>query len=354
MKVWDVIIIGGGIIGLSLSLALRRRGASVLVVERGEPGREASHAAGGMLVECSVETAAALQPLATASARMYPEFAQEIELESGMNVDLRDYGTIVFPPPEHVHERPGFSLESLLPQPLNEMEPALAEPKRPAFYLKERSVDPRALSSAAWKAAKRRGVDFSSGDEVVALSMVEGRAAGVKTTKTIFHAARIVNCAGAWSGQIAPHAFPTRPVKGQMLCLLMPSRGLLKHVIRTPEAYLIPRSDGRLLVGATVEEAGFDKRTDLATIQRFHRAALELVPELRNGKILESWAGLRPGTPDGLPILGATATPGYYVATGHFRDGILLAPITALVTAAVLEGHAPEFDLAAFSPARFR
>lgn len=354
MKVWDVIVIGGGIIGLSLSLALRRRGASVLVVERGEPGREASHAAGGMLVECSLETPAALQSLASASARLYPEFAQEIELESGMNVDLRDYGTIMFPPPEHVHERPGFSLETLLPRPLNELEPALADPKHPAFYLKERSVDPRALSSAAWKAAKHRGVDFSSGDEVVALSMVEGRAAGVKTTKTVFHAAKIVNCAGAWSGQIAPHAFPTRPVKGQMLCLLMPSRALLKHVIRTPEAYLIPRSDGRLLVGATVEEAGFDKRTDLATIQRFHRAALELVPELRNGKILESWAGLRPGTPDGLPILGATATSGYFVATGHFRDGILLAPITAEVMAAVIEGHAPEFDLTAFSPARFR
>jgi glycine oxidase len=117
--------------------------------------------------------------------------------------------------------------------------------------------------------------------------------------------------------------------------------------------YLIPRSDGRLLVGATVEEAGFDKRTDLATIQRFHRAAIDLVPELQNGKILENWAGLRPGTPDALPILGATATPGYYVATGHFRDGILLAPITAEVMAAVVEGHAPEYDLTPFSPERF-
>ena len=237
---------------------------------------------------------------------------------------------------------------------MNELEPALADFKRPAFYLKERSVDPRALSSAAWKAAKRRGVDFSSGDEVTALSVIEGRAAGVKTTKTGFHAAKVVNCAGAWSGQIAPHAFPTRPVKGQMLCLLMPSHARLKHVIRSPEAYLIPRSDGRLLVGATVEEAGFDKRTDLATIQRFHRAALELVPELRDGKILESWAGLRPGTPDGLPILGATPTPGYYVATGHFRDGILLAPITAEVMAAAIEGRTPEYDLTPFSTSRFQ
>src|SRR6202020_1733362 len=113
----------------------------------------------------------------------------------------------------------------------------------------------------------------------------------------------------------------------------------LKHVVRSLEAYLIPRSDGRLLVGATVEEAGFDKRTDMETIQSFHRVALDLVPQLCKGKILEDWAGLRPGTPDALSILGATATPGYYVATGHFRDGILLAPITAEVMSAVVEGR---------------
>ncbi len=211
-------------------------------------------------------------------------------------------------------------------------------------------------------------VDFSSGDEVTAVTVAEGRATGVKTTKTAFHSNKVVNCAGAWSGQIgsgqiqiqmkfsqvAPQAFPTRPVKGQMLCLLMPSRTLLKHVIRSPQAYLIPRSDGRLLVGATVEEAGFDKRTDLATIQRLHKAAIALVPKLADAKILEDWAGLRPGTPDALPILGETSTPGYYVATGHFRDGILLAPITAEVMTAVIEGRTPEHDLSPFSPARFK
>jgi glycine oxidase len=138
-----------------------------------------------------------------------------------------------------------------------------------------------------------------------------------------------------------------------MLCLASPSRSLLKHVIRSPEVYLIPRSDGRIIVGTTVEEAGFDKRTDVATIQRLHRSAVALVPELRNAKILEDWAGLRPGTPDALPILGPTATPGYYVATGHFRDGILLAPITSLVMANIIEGRTPDYDLAPFSPARF-
>lgn len=354
MKTWDVIVIGGGIVGLSLAIAVRKRGAKVLVVERGEPGREASHAAGGMLVDCDLELPDALQPLAVASALMYPEFVHELQVESGLNVDLRDYGTIVIPPPEHVQERPGFTTASLLPAPLSELEPALTQPGRAAFYLKERSVDPRGLVAAALKTAKHRGVDFSSGDEVSAITTAQGCITGITTKKTSFFASKVVNCAGAWSGQIAPHRFPTRPVKGQMLCLVVPSRTLIKHVIRSPKAYLIPRSDGRLLVGATVEEAGFDKRTDPATIQRLHRAALELVPQLRDAKILEDWAGLRPGTPDALPILGATETPGYFVATGHFRDGILLAPITAQLMAAVIEGHAPEHDLSAFSPARFQ
>lgn len=349
MRTWDAIIIGGGIIGLSLSIALRKRGAAVLVVERGEPGREASHAAGGMLVDCALETPPVLQALATASSRMYPEFAHEVELESGMKVDLRDNGTILFPSDDHLAATRAAFPEAIVA----ELEPSVSA-TRPAFHLNERSVDPRALTAAAWKAAKNRGVDFSSGDEVTAVAVTDGRATGVCAKKTIFHSAKVVNCAGAWSGQIAPYALPTRPVKGQIVCLAMPSRNLLRHVVRSPAAYLIPRSDGRLLVGATVEEAGFDKRTDADTIQRLHHAAIVLVPELRNAKILESWAGLRPGTPDGLPILGSTETPGYYVATGHFRDGILLAPITAEVMTAVIEGRVPEHELTPFSPARFQ
>jgi glycine oxidase len=351
MRSWDVIVIGGGIIGLSLSLELRKKGARVLIVERGEPGREASSAAGGMLVDCPFETPAALQPLATASASMYPEFVYELEMESRIRIDLRDQGTILFPSAAGA-SHPALESAGQLPAPLAEFEPALADINRPVFYLKERSVDPRALAPAALLAAKRRGVDVSSGETVTEVNLSDGRVSGVTTLKTSFLAPKVVNCAGAWSGQIAPHAFPTRPVKGQMLCLVSSSR-MLKHVIRSPEVYLIPRSDGRIIVGTTVEEAGFDKRTDVATILRLHVSAIALVPELRNAKILEDWAGLRPGTPDGLPILGATSTPGYFVATGHFRDGILLAPITAQVMADVIEGKNPEHDLAPFSPARF-
>jgi len=377
VKSWDVIIIGGGIIGLSLAIALRKRGATVLIVERGEPGREASHAAGGMLVDSPLETMPALQPLAAASTHMYPEFAHELEVESGMKVDLRDYGTILFLSKEHIRH-PQLRTIPLCPADLSELEPAWAkltldeefdlkeegfdtedvamvvDTMHPnAYYLKERCVDPRALTSAALKTARNRRADFSSGDPVTTVNLSDGRAVGVTTTKTTFLAEKVVNCAGAWSGQIPPHTFPTRPVKGQMLYLAMPTRTLLKHVIRSPQVYLIPRSDGRLLVGTTVEEAGFDKRTDPATIQRLYRAALQLVPKLADARILEDWAGLRPGTPDALPILGATSTPGYYVATGHFRDGIMLAPITAQVMSAVLEGRDPEYDLSSFSPARF-
>lgn len=347
MKTWDVIIVGGGIIGLSLSISLRKLGASVLVVERGEPGREASHAAAGMLTDFMLETPAALQPLATASAGMYPEFVHELQDESGINVDLRDQGTLVFPSPSHLH-----LFAEMEPVPLVDLEAGLADPTRPAFFFQERSVDPRALVAAALKAAKHREVDIASGSAVSQVLVADGRAAGTRTERTTYHAPAVVNCAGAWSGQVPPYNFPTRPVKGQMLSVVGEA-AKLRHVIRTPEVYLVPRSDGRLLIGATVEEAGFDKRTVAEPIQRMHRAAIAMIPALATCRVLESWAGLRPGTPDDLPILGSTDLPGYFVATGHFRDGILLAPVTAHVMAHVVTGVAPEHDITAFSPDRF-
>jgi glycine oxidase len=133
----------------------------------------------------------------------------------------------------------------------------------------------------------------------------------------------------------------------------MPKKELVRHVVRTPDVYLIPRSDGRMLIGATQEEAGFDKKTVPETIQKLRAAALDLVPKLSEARFLEAWAGLRPGTPDALPILAATSTPGYFVATGHFRDGILLAPATARVMGQVIAGQAAEFDLSAFGADRF-
>jgi glycine oxidase len=352
VKSWDVIIVGGGIIGLSLSVELHKQGASVLIVEKGEPGREASRAAGGMLVGAGEEIPAALQKLASASARMYPEFVHELQDESGVDVDLRSNGTLLFPD-EGQQSGELHAARTPLPMPIHELEPALAVSGRTALFVDERSVCPRNLTEAAIKAARHRGIDLVSGAAVVAVDLSGGRVAGVSTSKTSYHAPKVVNCAGAWAGQISPLALPTRPVKGQMVCLAMPSRNLLQHVVRSPEIYLIPRSDGRLLAGATVEEAGFDKRTVPETILRLHNAAIALLPALQDARVLEAWAGLRPGTADGLPILGRTSIPGYYVATGHFRDGILLAPITAQIIAQTVQDLKPAYDLSAFSPERF-
>jgi glycine oxidase len=138
-----------------------------------------------------------------------------------------------------------------------------------------------------------------------------------------------------------------------MLAVACARHNVLRHVIRAPDVYLVPRSDGRILIGSTLEEAGYDKRTDAETIRRLHQAAIRLVPALGQARVLEDWAGLRPGTPDDLPMLGASDTPGYFVATGHFRDGILLTPVTAHVMAQAITGVQPDYDIAMFSPLRF-
>jgi len=356
VKSWDAIVVGAGIIGLSLAIELNKHGLRVLVVDKGEPGREASWAAGGMLADFPAETPPALRELATASALMYPEFVRELEDESGLKIDLRSVGTLILAGVETGQSLTGTQTYAL-PRPLAELEPVLlirdGASRFTVLFAKERCVDPRDLTLAAIAAGRRRGIDFSSGDQVLAVEVANGKACGVRANKTKFPAGMVVNCAGAWAGQIGPHAFPTRPVKGQMLSVIMPQKELVRHVVRTPDVYLIPRSDGRLVIGATSEEAGFDKQTVPETIQKLRQAAIDLVPKLAEARILEVWAGLRPGTPDGVPILGATPTPGYFVATGHFRDGILLAPVTAKLVAQTMIGQTAEIDVSKFSADRF-
>lgn len=357
MKTWDAVILGGGIIGLSLAWELSKHGAQVIVVERGEPGREASHAAAGMLAPHDPHMPAALEELAAASANLYPEFVHELENESGLPVDLRREGTILFLPGEE--QLPPASAR-LSPAEIKQLEPGLEAPPFPAAVLEEQSVDPRALMAALQEAARHRTIEVSSGLPATGLEMEKGRATGVKTARTRFLGGAVINCCGAWAGQVAPVSLPVRPVKGQMLSVVEPrsrtggNRIALRHVVRAPEVYLVPRSDGRVLIGSTIEEAGFDQRVDVQTIQRLHDAGARLLPRLAQGRMLECWAGLRPGTPDELPVLGGTKIPGYYVASGHFRNGILLAPITAHLMAQVVRGAPPGIEISAFAPQRFR
>ena len=353
MKSWDVIVVGGGVIGLSLAWELRKHGASVLVLERRDLGSEASSAAGGMLAWCDPHLPEAARGLAIMSRHSYGDFVAEIEADSDISVDLRKFGTIVLD-----EGNPGaFLLEShkLQDRELAEIEPGLRVGARSAQWWPEWSVDPRKLMACLSQACRTRGVEVTTGVSVTEILHDRGRAIGLRSNTGEYSGAAVVNCAGAWAGQIAcdinPSPSPTRPVKGQMLA--MDGSGVLRHVVRAPEVYLIPRSDGTVVVGATVEEAGFNKETQPDAIERLRAAALTLVPELC--AVRESWAGLRPGSPDGLPILGETSLPGYFVASGHFRDGILLAPATARIMAELLSGAATGAVemFAALSPKRF-
>jgi glycine/D-amino acid oxidase-like deaminating enzyme len=161
----------------------------------------------------------------------------------------------------------------------------------------------------------------------------------------------VVNCAGAWAGQIPPLQFPVKPVKGQMLAVV--GGPALRHVIRGEDVYLVPRNDGKIVIGSTLENAGFDKKINVDTIEKLFRAAADLVPEIARSRQHEAWAGLRPGTPDELPILGETAIPGYFVDTGHYRDGILLTPATAKAVGDLIARRECSYDLTPFSPSRF-
>jgi glycine oxidase len=346
----DVIIAGGGIIGVSIALELRERGLQVLVLERGEPGQEASSAAAGMLAAFDPETPSALCSLAQESARMFPDYVRKLERLAGMQVDLRSQGTIAF------FDRSSTPATSALGRyrklsgdELRRIEPAVAVAVAihgySAFLVEESSVDPVLLMRAALKAASTMGIEVRVGSEVTGIRAQGGRIE-VTAGQGRLSAAKAINCRGAWSGA------PVKPRKGQMLAVRPRDTGV-EHVIHAPGVYVVPRSSGRLVIGATVEDVGFDKTVEPETIHELRRAAVELVPGLASAEVVASWAGLRPGTPDDLPVLGETEAPGVFTASGHYRNGILLAPVTARIMANLCMGKAAGFDISAFSPLRF-
>ncbi|MGC2744572.1 MAG: glycine oxidase ThiO [Candidatus Angelobacter sp.] len=341
MKSWDVIIAGAGIIGVSLALELRQRGASVLVLDRAEPGSEASSAAAGMLAAADPETPEALRPLALESARMFPVFVQKLESTANIQVDFRRTGTIAL-----LHENAAPREYRILSvAELQRLEPSIRAYGNSAYFVQEDSVDPHLLMQVGLAAARNLGVGIRAHTAVTEIRAREN-AVTVVAGADIFSASSAVDCRGAWS---AP---PVRPRKGQML-YVQPRSGVLQHVLRAPDVYVVPRSSGKILIGATVEDVGFDKSVDPSTIQQLLNAAANYIPGVASDPITQSWAGLRPGTPDDLPIIGPTDMPHVFVATGHFRNGILLAPITARIMAEMVQGRASPLDIRAFSPDRF-
>jgi len=350
----DVVIAGAGIIGLSLGMELLQRELSVTVLDRQPAMRSASWAAGGMLAARDPENPAALLSLSLRSLELYPAYPQRAQALSRRGIPIRTTRTLQ-QIPARVHgdrreedcsimQQAGADIPGLRRGPENGKDHTWA-------WLEEESLDPRDLCRALPSAFL---AEKGTLREDAAVLSVESASSGVivKTARGDIHAGAFVNCCGAWAGELRPGCLAVGPVKGQMATVsLAPDR--LRCVLRTPRFYAIPRGDGRVAIGATVERAGFDPVVEEESIAGLARMAAEYLPEIGRAPRLETWVGFRPGTPDGLPILGAAAMEHCWHATGHFRNGILLAPVTARVIAQTMLGESPEVALDAFFPARF-
>ena len=370
MKTYDSIIVGGGIIGASIALELTRLGLRVVVLDRQEMMREASWAAAGMLSPApDCPAAIPLVPLAQASLALYSNYIESVEEASPLRCGFRADGALVaifrgdaereLSTLVALHRGLGLACEPLSLEDAREMEAGLNREARAAAFLREEcSVEPRALSAAVLSVVAAAGAELRPGVEVVSLTLDGSRCTGVKTSAgEAIHAAHVILAAGCWSGQFpeAATAAPTSPVRGQMVALRH-SGEPMRHVLRSGHGYLVPRgaqSPQTVVVGSTVENAGFEKRVTSGGLEKLLTAANEMVPELSKAEIVETWCGLRPGTPDQLPILGPAEIGGLLFATGHYRNGILLAPITAKLIGEWVASGRTAGDWDVFSPLRF-
>jgi glycine oxidase len=335
-------VIGGGIIGLSIARRLRAEGWTVTLYDRSRAGKEASSAAGGMIAPRVEFTAgSALLEMGLASRALYPAFVREIEEETGHRADLRLDG-ILKPLLETEQDAPIPEGATLVTgHDLRALEPEL-DPRFPAglLFAGNGSVDNRALVEALIASCRRRGVEIVEGAAVEEVLVERGRVTGVRTTAGAAAADIAVNCAGAWAEGIrVPGAGVTvRPVKGQMLLLDAGKGPVPRRTIARGHAYLVPRSDGRVVVGTTVEEKGFDKAVEAAAVAGLIWGAIEICPALGAARFVEAWAGLRPRGAGDEPRIGPAGPEGYFLAVGHYRNGILLAPWTAEVLAKAVAG----------------
>lgn len=370
MKTFDVAIIGGGVIGASIAFELAGEKLRVAVLDRQQPGREASWAAAGMLSPAPDSPRdLAVVPLGRESLKLYPEFIAAVEAASGESAGLAREGTLeIFSAPGGAADRDrriaeclrlGLAAEPVALDTVREWEPAIGRAAGAVAWLPEEgTVEPRSLMSAVAAAAQHRDAEFLSDCGVTGLIRERDRCTGVVAGGQEFSASHVVVAAGCFSGGIASENewfaqyAPTRPVRGQMMALRSDGAGL-RRVLRSERGYLVPRRDGRIVAGSTSEEAGFERRVTLAGMRKIFDAALELFPGLAGAEVLETWSGLRPGTPDDLPIIGPTDIEGLLIATGHYRNGILLAPVTAKLVREWITGARGGFDAAAYSPMRF-
>jgi len=348
-----VVVIGAGLIGLSVAYELAKRGADVTILEANESAASASWSSAGRLAPFSESEGDEEFELFLATALgTYQVFVKELHKRTGIDPYLRIDGIVEIAFDEFTATRLRERAEALVargihahwldPDDLRRIEPHVSPDALGASLIEdEGQIDCRYLGHALRLACVDAGVRLEENTGPVALECADGKAVGVRSGDKLLLAEAVVNAAGAYAGQLAGVPAEVRiaiaPVKGQLLVLEMSQRYVVR-LLSTPGAYLIPRTDGTVLIGETVEEAGFDTEVDAAAIETLREAAIRAVPALSEASVVERWAGLRPHSPNGRPFVGATALEGYFVAAGHYRNGILLAPATAMAIANVIEG----------------
>ncbi len=367
MKSYDAIVAGGGLIGCAIALELARNDFRVALFDSREPGREASWASAGILSPAPESPAMiSTVEIGKASLSMYPAFIEQVEELSGLPTGFRKKGTLTALLSRHAREELstiialnrglGLKAEALSAQEARELEPALTEEIEAAVLRPdEASVDNRLLAKALLEAARRSGVEIHAGAAVEAVWREGSQCHGVTVRGEKIAAKHTIVAAGAFSSGIAgaEDYAPVRPAKGQMISLRCEA-AKIERVLWAERIYVVPRNDERILCGATVEHVGFDKTVTAGGVHANLDAAIELAPVLATARIEESWAGLRPDTPDHLPILGTTDIEGLLIATGHYRSGVLLTPITAKLIGEFIAQKTPTVDCDKFSPLRFQ
>lgn len=360
----DVVIVGGGIIGCAIAFELAKAGVRPLVLERGEVGAEASSGAAGLLsAQAHSDEADAFFELKIASRDRYPALARELAERADVDIEFRELGHLVpaFSADEAAAVRTritwqaarGLPAEWLDAQAARAFEPGLAPDAQGAgWFPLDHHVNNTAVAQAFATATRRLGGQVRTGCEVLDLCREGDRITGIRTATETLSAATVVLAAGAWSGGFAGAAgipIPVGPAKGQIVVARLPRPAIATTV--HAGTYAIPRATGEHILGSTVEYVGYDKATTPEGIASVLAESIRLVPVLREAEMVASWGCLRPATPDELPMLGAVR-PGLILATGHFRNGILLAPITGkLIAELVLTGNSPAL-LEPFRPDR--